>query len=324
MDLDVVFLGTGPSVPSARRNTAATLVRIGGDRLLFDCGEGTQRQMQRSTGLVALDDIFITHLHADHYLGLPGLIKTFDLGDRSEPLTIHGPRGLITLWDSISRITGRTAYDVRLVEIEPGQTAERDGYTIAPFAVEHRVQANGYALFEPTRPGHLDAGLAESLGVTPGPAFGELQRGHPVAVDGGTVTPEQVMGADRPGRKIVITGDTLPCEGTRIAARQAQLLIHDASFTATEAERAGETGHSTAAQAAEVARDAEVEMLTLVHVSSRHFIPDVLDEARAIFPNAFAPRDFDLVEIPFPERGEPKLVENGARLPAEPAESESR
>lgn len=314
MDLDVIFLGTGPSVPSARRNTAATLIRIGGDRLLFDCGEGTQRQMQQSTGLVALDDIFITHLHADHYLGLPGLIKTFDLGDRSEPLRIYGPRGLISLWESIRRITGTAGYPVELVEMEAGEALERDGYAVACFGVDHRVAANGYALFEPARPGHLDAGLAERLGVPPGPAFGELQRGSAVQVpDGSTVSPDQVMGAERPGRKIVITGDTRPCEATRIAAHQAQLLVHDSSFMASESERAGETGHSTAAQAAEVARDAEVELLALVHISGRHFVPEVLEEARSIFPNAQAPRDFDLVEIPFPERGAPELVENGSR-----------
>jgi ribonuclease Z len=156
--------------------------------------------------------------------------------------------------------------------------------------------------------------------VPSGPAFGRLQRGEPVEVDGATVTPEQVMGAGRPGRKIVITGDTEPCEETRIAAHGAELLVHDASFLAAEAERAAETRHSTATGAAEVAADAEVKMLALVHVSSRHFIPDVLEEARAVFPAAIAPRDFDLVEIPFPERGDPVLVEGGGRQdPRSPA-----
>jgi len=313
MDLDVVFLGTGGSVPSARRNTAAVLVRRGGDRILFDCGEGTQRQMQRSVGLIPVDDIFITHLHADHYLGLPGLIKSYEMQDRVEPLAIHGPPGLIGLFESLARIIGRPRYPVELFELNRGEAVERDGYAIEPFDVEHRIIANGYALFERPRPGRFDPEFAAGLGVEPGPAFGALQRGEEVPGADGPVRPEQVMGPDRPGRKIVITGDTEPCEATRIAAHRAELLIHDASFATTEAERAAETGHSTALQAAELAAAAEVRMLALVHISSRHFVPEILDEARAACPEAVAPRDFDLVEIPLPERGAPVLVENGAR-----------
>jgi ribonuclease Z len=313
MDLDVVFLGTGGSVPSARRNTASVLVRRGGDRILFDCGEGTQRQMQRSVGLIPVDDIFITHLHADHYLGLPGLIKSYEMQDRVEPLAIHGPPGLVALFESLARIIGRPRYAVELFELNRGETVERDGYAIEPFDVEHRIVANGYALYEHPRPGRFDPELAESLGVPPGPAFGALQRGEEVAGSDGPVRPEQVMGPGRPGRKIVITGDTEPCEATRIAAHRAELLVHDASFAAAELERALETGHSTAAGAAELAAEAEVGMLALVHISSRHFVPEILAEAHEAFPGAVAPRDFDLVEIPLPERGEPILVENGAR-----------
>ncbi len=313
MDLDVVFLGTGGSVPSARRNTAAVLVRRGGDRLLFDCGEGTQRQMQRSVGLIPVDDIFITHLHADHYLGLPGLIKSYEMQDRVEPLTIHGPPGLIALFESMSRIVGRPRYPLELVELNRGEIVERGDYAIEPFDVSHRIVANGYALYEHPRPGRFDPDRARELGVPDGPAFGALQRGEEVAGTAGNVRPEQVMGADRPGRKIVITGDTEPCEATRIAAHGAQLLVHDASFTSAEADRAAETRHSTALEAAEVAAAAEVGMLALVHISSRHFVPDVLAEARSAFPAAIAPRDFDLVNLPLPERGDPELIENGAR-----------
>jgi ribonuclease Z len=313
MDLDVVFLGTGGSVPSARRNTAGVLVRRGGDRLLFDCGEGTQRQMQRSIGLIPVDDIFITHLHADHYLGLPGLIKSYEMQDRVEPLAIHGPPGLVGLFDSLARVVGRPRYPIELHELNRGERVERDGYAIEPFDVEHRIVANGYALYEHPRPGRFDPGLAEGLGVRPGPAFGALQRGEEVAGADGPVRPEQVMGPDRPGRKIVITGDTEPCEATRIAAHGAELLVHDASFATAEAKRAAETGHSTALQAAELAAQAEVGMLALVHISSRHFVPEILAEAHEAFPDAVAPRDFDVVEIPLPERGEPVLIENGAR-----------
>ena len=289
------------------------LVRRGGDRILFDCGEGTQRQMQRSIGLIGVDSIFITHLHADHYLGLPGLIKSYEMQDRAEPLDIYGPPGLVSLFDSMARIVGRPRYEVALTELNRGELVERDGYSIEPFDVAHRVVANGYALYERPRPGRFDPAAAAALGVPPGPAFGRLQRGEAVEVDGASIEPGAVMGADRPGRKIVITGDTEPCEATRIAAHGAELLIHDASFAAAEAERAAETGHSTATGAAELAARAGVAMLALVHISSRHFVPDVLEEARSAFAGAVAPRDFDLVEIPLPERGVPALIENGAR-----------
>ena len=316
MDLDVVFLGTGGSVPSARRNTASVLVRRGGDRLMFDCGEGTQRQMQRSIGLIPVDSIFITHLHADHYLGLPGLLKSYDMQDRSEPLDIYGPPGLVDLFATIARIVGRPGYEVALHELNRGELVERDGYVIEPFDVDHRIVANGYALYEDARPGRFDPAAARALGVAPGPAYGALQRGETVPGSAGEVRPEQVMAPDRPGRKIVITGDTRPCEATRLAAHEAELLIHDATFTAAETERAELTGHSTCLQAAELAAVAAVRMLALVHISSRHFVPEVLAEARTAFAATVAPRDFDVVAIPFPERGEPRLIDNGAREPA--------
>ncbi len=313
MDLDVVFLGTGGSVPTARRSTACVLVRRGGDRLLFDCGEGSQRQMQRSTGLVQVDDIYITHLHADHYLGLPGLLKTYGLLERDRPLRILGPPGLVDLIDSLRRVFGRVGYELQLVELGEGDAVAGDGYEVRPFEVSHRMAANGYALVEDSRPGRLDPAAAARLGVTHGPDLGRLQSGEAVQGKDGEVRPEQVMGVERAGRKIVITGDTAPCEMTKIAAHRAELLVHDGSFAAEEADRAAETGHSTAVQAAEIARDAEVAILALVHVSSRHNVGEVLEEARAVFPGAIAPRDFDVVEIPLSDRGAPRLVERGAR-----------
>lgn len=312
MDLDVIFLGTGGSVPSARRNTASVLVRRGGDRLLFDCGEGTQRQMQRSTGLVQVTDIFITHLHADHYLGLPGLLKTWDLQDRKEPVIVYGPPGLRDLFASLSRVIGRVGYEVELDELEAGDRVNFDGYTVEPFAVEHRIAANGYLLWEQPRPGRFDPDVATSLGVSEGVDFGLLQRGEEVSGTDGMVRPEQVMGEERPGRRVALTGDTRPCDATREAAAGAHLLIHDASFAEEEIERADETGHSTARQAALIAADAGVSMLALVHISARHFIPEILDEAREVFPDAVAPRDFDRIELPFPERGQPSLQKEGA------------
>ena len=316
MDLSVVFLGTGGSVPTARRATACVLARAGGDRVLFDCGEGAQRQMQRSTGLVQLDEIYLTHYHADHYLGLPGLLKTYDLQARERPLRIVGPRGLHGLFSVLGRIFGKLSYDVELVELAEGDALRHDGFEVRCFEVEHRMRALGYALVEDERPGRFDPEAASSLGVKPGPDFSRLQEGQAVEGSDGPVSPDQVMGSPRPGRKVVISGDTAPCEMTRVAAHEAELLVHDASFADEEVARAAETGHSTARQAAELAAEAGVKLLTLVHISSRYDVREVLAEAREVFPTAEAPRDFDVVQIPFPERGEPALIENGARAQA--------
>ena len=324
MDLSVVFLGTGGSVPTARRATACVLVRIGGDRLLFDCGEGAQRQMLRSTGLVQLDELYITHYHADHYLGVPGLLKTYDLQGREKPLRVIGPPGLGDLFSSLRRIFGKLSYDVELVELPEGEAIAHDGYDVRAFEVDHRVRAHGYALVEPERPGRFDPERARELGVTDGPDFGLLQSGKEVQGSDGPVRPGDVMGEARPGRKLVITGDTAPCEMTRIAAHQAELLVHDGSFADEEIERAADTHHSTARRAAVLARETEVKMLALVHVSSRYDVGAVLAEAQEEFPGAVAPRDFDVIEIPFAERGDPKLIERGARPHRRPAEEEQR
>jgi ribonuclease Z len=318
MDLSVVFLGTGGSVPSARRATACVLLRAGGARVLVDCGEGAQRQMINSTGLVQVDDIYITHFHADHYLGLPGLLKTYDLMERQAPLRIVGPAGLHGLFEALRRIFGKLRYDVELIELGAGEGIEHGGFEMRPFEVEHRMKALGYAYVEPERPGRFDVDAARGLGIADDRDFGRLQRGETVSVNGSEVRPDQVMGQPRPGRKVVITGDTSPCEMTRIAAHAAQLLVHDGTFAVEESGRAAETGHSTARDAAQLAADADVGMLAIVHVSSRYNVSAVLGEARDAFPNTVAPRDFDLVEIPFPERGDPELIQEGARRRPEP------
>jgi ribonuclease Z len=318
MDLSVVFLGTGGSVPSARRATACVLIRSGGSRILVDAGEGAQRQMINSTGLVQVDDIYITHFHADHYLGLPGLLKTYDLLERQRPLRIIGPAGLIGLVDALRRIFGRLRYEVELVELKPGEGLAHDGFEMSAFGVEHRMKALGYAYVEPERPGRFDVETARGLGITDARDFGRLQRGETISVNGSDVQPDQVMGEPRQGRKVVITGDTAPCEMTRVAAHAAQLLVHDGTFALDESARAAETGHSTARDAAQLAAEAAVGMLAIVHVSSRYNVTRVLDEAREAFQNTVAPRDFDLVEIPFPERGEPHLVPEGAKQRPEP------
>jgi ribonuclease Z len=319
MDLSLFFAGTGGSVPSSRRGLPAVLIRRGGEHVLVDCGEGTQRQLIKSVGLADLDSVFITHFHADHWLGLPGMLKSFALRERTQPLSVYGPRGLAGLMEQMRFVYGRLPYELSVIELAPAETVARDGYLIGAIPVRHKGEAcYGYALVEEARPGHLDPELAQRLGVRPGPDFGRLQRGE--TVDG--VTPEQVLGAVRPGRKIVVSGDTAPCESLIVAAHESDLLVHEATFAEEESERARQTSHSTARQAAEVAREAQVRMLALTHISSRYPGGELLEQAREVFPQTEAPRDYDTIEIPFPERGEPRLVRWSERRMREAAPAE--
>jgi ribonuclease Z len=316
MDLSLFFAGTAGSVPSARRGLPAVLLRRGGDRVLFDCGEGTQRQLLRSVGLVDVDTVFITHFHADHWLGLPGMLKSFALRERTEPLTVYGPPGLKELMGVMRIVYGRLPYGFEIVELDPAETVPCDGYLIAAIPVRHKGGSSfGYALVEDERPGELDPKLAQRLGVTPGPDFGRLVRGETVA----GVKPEQVMGPVREGRKIVLSGDTAPCEALAVAAHEADVLVHEATFVEEEAERARLTLHSTARQAAQLAADAHVRLLALTHVSSRYAGGELRDEACAVFAATEAVRDFDTIEVPFPERGPATLVRWSERREREAA-----
>ena len=295
MDVSLFFAGTAGSVPTARRGLPALLLRAGGERILFDCGEGTQQQLLRSVGLPELDAIFVTHFHLDHWL---------DLRAREKPLTIYGPPGITQLFTGLRPIIGRTAYPLATVDLEPHEEIRYESLIVTPFPVKHRVEAYGYAIVEDDRPGRFDVEAARALGVPDGPDFGRLQRGE--TVNG--VRPEQVMGETRTGRRIVISGDTAPCQAVEVFAHDADVLVHEATFMEDERARARETFHSTAKQAAEIARDAGVRLLALTHLSTRYFPRDIRDEARTVFPNTIVPRDFDAIDVPFPERGEPALV----------------
>jgi ribonuclease Z len=314
VDLDLVFFGTSGSVPTAQRAPTALLLRRGGERLLFDCAEGTQRQMLRSTvGLVELREVFLTHYHADHYLGLPGMLKTFALRGRELDLTVYGPPGLVELFGALRRIFGKLTYELRLQELEAGAVLERDGYNLTTFAPAHGVSAIGYALVEEPRPGRFDVEAADALGVDPRQR-GLLQRGDSIELDEGrVVTPDEVLGPPRPGRKLVIAGDTAPSPIVLEAAREAEVLVHEATFLDEERERARETAHSTALEAAELARDADVSLLALTHLSNRYFGPEIAREARTIFADTVVPKDFDVIDVPFPERGSPRLVRAAVR-----------
>src|SRR5205809_6837887 len=241
MDLDIVFLGTAGSMPTAQRAPAALLVRRGGERLLFDCAEGTQRQLLRSSvGLVEVREVFVTHFHADHVLGLPGMFKTFALRGRELPLRVYGPRGLVDLLGSLKRVVGKLTYDLQLVEVEPGDVLDRDGYRLATFGVAHGVSALGWSLIELMRPGRFDVAAADALGVAP-VQRGELQRGTPVTVRGRRAMPASVLGPSRSGRTVVITGDTAPSDEVVEAAWHADVLVTEATFLDEERERAQET-----------------------------------------------------------------------------------
>jgi ribonuclease Z len=285
------------------------VVRRGGDTLLFDCGEGTQRQLIKSIGLADLEHIFISHFHADHFLGLPGMLKTFSLRGRELPLTIYGPKGLEKTMSVLEPLYGRLPYELTIYELATGESLGFKGYSVTPFEVDHAGVSVGYSIVERDRPGRFDEDEARRLGVAPGPDFGALQRGGSVQTSSGeTVTAEQVLGETRLGRKVVYSGDTAPCDSLRIAAHRADLLVHESSFGDEEVQRAAETRHSTARQAAEIALEAEVKLLCLTHVSGRYFGKELREQAREVFPNTELPRDFDSVELPFPERGEPALV----------------
>jgi ribonuclease Z len=303
MDLSLFFAGTAGSVPTARRGLPATLMRRGGDKLLFDCGEGTQRQLLRTVGLPEIGAVFLTHLHADHWLGLPGMLKSFELRDRETEIAVYGPPGTAELMRTMRVVFGRLRYPFRVHELTPGDVVDFNGYEVHALRVRHRGEANGYAIVEDERPGRFDAALAADLGVEPGPDFGRLQRGQVV----GAVRPEQVLGAPRRGRRVVLSGDTAPCDMVRVAAHEADVLVHEATFAEDERDRALQTGHSTARQAAMLAADAEVRLLVLTHLSTRYLGREIREEAREVFPRTEVPHDFDLVEIPFPEKGRPVL-----------------
>ena len=317
MDLDVIFLGTAGSVPSASRQTAATLIRRGGERILVDCGEGTQRRlMQSAAGLTDIDTILITHGHADHILGLPGLLRTFALRERTAPLALYGPEGIRGVLDSLAPVIGKLPYPFAAVEVEPGTEIAGDGCRFEAIGTRHRVKSVGWALIEDDRPGRFDVERAAALGVPNGPLYGQLQRGEAVELDGGTVidpVAEGLVGETRLGRTLVFSGDTRPCDAIVARAVDADLLVHEATFLDEDLDRARDTHHSTAREAAELAVEARVRMLALTHVSMRSSPKQVKEEAEAIHPNVVVPRDLDLIEIPFRERGEPVFVKDGGR-----------
>jgi ribonuclease Z len=298
----VTFLGTAASRPTVGRNVSGLAVQREGDLMLLDCGEGTQRQMMRYGTGFNLGAVFVTHMHADHFLGITGLLRTLGLQGREEPLELYGPPASRAVLETMVNLgVERIPFPVPIRELAPGDGVARDGYDVVAVQADHGPNAVGYALVERERLGRFDVARARALGVPEGPLFGRLHKGEAIEVDGRTIEPADVVGPPRPGRKVVYSGDTRPCRSITEAAQGADLLVHDCTFAEEEADRARETFHATAAGAARCAREAGARRLLLTHVSARYAdSPRVLEEeAEAHFPGARVAQDGLALEIPF-------------------------
>jgi ribonuclease Z len=304
MSLSVRFLGTSAARPTVERNVSSIAVIREGETLLFDCGEGTQRQMMRYGISFALSDVFITHFHGDHIIGVIGLFRTLALQGRTEPMRMFGPRGAGRVLRGAAQFgVDRVGFPVDITEVAPGDRIARDGYAIIPFPTVHSGEVSiGYSLVEEDRKGRFDPELARSLGIPEGPMWGKIHRGESVTLGDGRVIESNVLvGPRRLGRSLAITGDTRPSDATIEAARGADLLIHEATFADEEATRAAETGHSTARQAAQIAAAAGVRRLALTHFSARYSRDpgELLREAREEFGEVVLARDGMEIDIPF-------------------------
>ena len=303
MSLTLRFLGTSAARPTVERGVSSIALVREGETMLIDCGEGTQRQMMRYGISFNLGDIFFTHFHGDHFFGVIGLLRTMALQGRTEPLRMWGPRGAHRMLRRALEIgVDRMPFPINITELSPDEPVRRENYAVVPFAAEHGGGALGFALVEEERRGRFNPDRARELGIPEGPLWGKIHRGEPVTLDDGrTVEPSELVGAARPGRTVVVTGDTRPSDTTVRVASGADLLVHEATFGDEEAERAKETAHSTAREAAEIARRAGAARLVLTHFSARYSrdAGDLLREAREVFPETALARDGMELEIGF-------------------------
>jgi ribonuclease Z len=301
----IIFLGTSGSMPTQSRGSSAIVIRRKGEVIFFDCGEGTQRRMvQAHIGFRRHTKIFISHLHGDHVLGLPGLIQTMTLLQRDRPLHIYGPEGIASFIQAFSSVLGGPGFPMKIYEISSeGLVFQGHEYGVRAVEADHDGPSWSYVLSEHPRPGRFHPEKARALGVPEGPLWGRLQHGEDVELGGGRVVRSRdVVDAPREGFKIVYSGDTRPTEALVEAASGADVLIHEATFDDSLAHKADENRHSTVTQAAMVAREAGVETLILTHISSRY--PDasvLLEEAVETFPNTIIAEDLLELELPLDE-----------------------
>jgi ribonuclease Z len=299
--MQLIFLGTGGSWPCKHRNVPSIALKMDGEILLFDCGEGTQRQFMKSTiSFMQISKIFISHFHADHILGLPGLFHTMAFNDRKKMLEICGPKGLKEVIKNFIRVARFGAeFDILIRELKNGDTVQYPSYKVSVCEVDHNnLQTLAYCIEEDMRPGKFDLEKAKSLGIPAGPLYRKLQTGNKVVVNGRTITPDMVLGPPRLGRKIVYASDTRPCEAVITLARNADVLIHDGTLDSSLAQKCDEYGHSTAKQAAEIAKKANVKILFLIHISPRYEDIQCLEkEAREIFTHSYVPTDLYTYDV---------------------------
>ena len=298
--IEVVFLGTGGSLPTKGRGLPSVAIRRDGELLLFDCGEGTQRQMMHAgLGFNRPTSIFISHLHGDHLLGLPGLLQTMSSLVRDKPLDIFGPKGLAGFLKALYGTLGFTAtFPVRINETRPGETVERTDYSVRTALAKHDITCLAYAMEEHDRPGHFHPDKARRLGIPEGPLWKELQYGKTVKVDGKTVEAKSVTGPPRPGLKVTYAIDTRPCQAVKQLAKESDLLMHDGGFALDRKEKAREYFHSTAEEAATLAKAAKCRRLALVHISAVTRDDKILQrEARRVFSNTIVPTDLMVLSL---------------------------
>jgi ribonuclease Z len=304
--LRLTFLGTSGAMPTANRNLSGLSVRHGREHYLFDCGEGTQRQMIRYGTGFDVTAICFTHFHADHYIGAIGFVRTLSMLGRGRPLDVYGPAPARPFLEEL--LLGGTdpmAFEIRIHEVNPGDAIRRDGATLLPWATRHRITSVGWVLQEDTRPGRFHPDRAREAGVPEGELWGELQHGRPVTLGGGRVVePGSIVDPPRRGRRVAVTGDTRPCPETVAAVRGADLLVHECTFGDAEADRAVETTHSTAREAGRMAREAGVARLVLTHLSTRYDTEPgpLLEQAAQEYPGPVeVARDGLVVEMPHAE-----------------------
>jgi ribonuclease Z len=299
--LNIIFLGTSGSWPTLKRNVSAIAVKRGREIILFDCGEGTQRQFQKSNlSYMQISHIFITHFHGDHFLGIPGLIQTMQLNDRKKSLHLYGPKGMHKLVNQLLSLGYfKPSFRIISYELKEGDVLVFNGYTINALAVEHNVPTLAYSIEEDKRPGKFNKSKALKLGIPEGPLFNKLQKGYNITLSNGKkITPNMVLGPARKGRKIVISGDTVPCDKLADFSKNADILIHDATFDSEFEDMSRDYGHSTALQAARIAKKANVEKLILTHISPRYNdYKKIQNDAHKVFKNSFVANDFQEIIV---------------------------